>query len=101
MTDNPQTPDLTITPSSGTSGASPASGPTNEEGQQTVRGTVCPTNERAATIRISRQTKDDKKRIKDLERDLARKEKALAETAALIILRKKAKAIRGRAGEDE
>jgi hypothetical protein len=72
-----------------------------EEGQQTVRGTVCPTNERAATSRITRETKDDKKRIKDLERDLARKEKALAEAAALIILRKKAEAIWGRAGEDE
>jgi len=45
--------------------------------------------------------RDDKKRIKDLERDLARKEKALAEAAALIILRKKAEAIWGRAGEDE
>ena len=33
--------------------------------------------------------------IKDLERDLARKEKALAETAALLVLRKKAAAIWG------
>jgi len=57
--------------------------------------------ERAATSRITRETKDDKKRIKDPERDLARKEKALAEAAALIILRKKAEAIWGRAGEDE
>ena len=57
--------------------------------------------ERAATSRITRETRDDKKRIKDLERDLARKEKALAEAAALIILRKKAEAIWGRAGEDE
>ena len=30
--------------------------------------------ERAATSRITRETKDDKKRIKELERDLARKE---------------------------
>jgi len=57
--------------------------------------------ERAATTRITRETRDDKKRIKDLERDLARKEKALAEAAALIILGKKAEAIWGRAGEDE
>lgn len=57
--------------------------------------------ERAATTRITRETRDDKKRIKALERDLARKEKALAEAAALIILRKKAEAIWGRAGEDE
>ena len=41
------------------------------------------------------------KRIKELERDLARKEKALAEAAALMILRKKAEAIWGRGGEDE
>ena len=57
--------------------------------------------ERAATSRITRETKDDKKRIKELERDLARKEKALAEAAALMLLRKKAEAIWGRAGEDE
>lgn len=57
--------------------------------------------ERAATTRITRETRDDKKRIKALERDLTRKEKALAEAAALIILRKKAEAIWGRAGEDE
>jgi transposase len=31
----------------------------------------------------------DKKRIKALEKELARKEKALAETAALLVLRKK------------
>ena len=57
--------------------------------------------ERAATSRITRETKDDKKRIKELERDLARKEKALAEAAALMLLRKKAEAIWGRGGEDE
>ena len=37
----------------------------------------------------------EKKRIKELERELRRKEKALAETAALLILRKKADAIWG------
>lgn len=40
----------------------------------------------------------DKKRIKCLEVDLRRKERALAETAALLVLRKKANAIWG---EDE
>lgn len=44
--------------------------------------------------------KDDGKRIKELERELIRKEKALAETAALLVLRKKARAIWGDA-EDE
>lgn len=41
------------------------------------------------------QTKADRKRIKQLEKELLRKEKALAEAAALIILRKKAQAIWG------
>jgi len=40
-------------------------------------------------------TKDEKKRIKELERDLARKDRALAETAARLVLRKKASAIWG------
>ena len=40
----------------------------------------------------------DKKRIRQLERELLRKEKALAEAAALLVLRKKAAAIWG---EDE
>lgn len=58
--------------------------------------------ERAATSRIARETRDDKKRIQQLERELARKEKALAEAAALMILRKKVDAIWGRKdGEDE
>ena len=39
------------------------------------------------------QSKQDKKQIKDLERELVRKEKALAETAALLVLRKKFNAL--------
>lgn len=42
----------------------------------------------------------NQKRVKSLEKELARKEKALAETAALLVLRKKANAIWG-PGEDE
>ena len=38
-----------------------------------------------------RQTRDDKRRIKELERELRRKDKALAETAALLVLRKNKK----------
>jgi len=58
--------------------------------------------EKTASNRIARETKDDKKRIRELERELARKEKALAETAALMVLRKKAEAIWGPAeGEAE
>ena len=58
--------------------------------------------ERVASSRIARETRDDNKRIQQLERELARKEKALAEAAALMILRKKVDAIWGRKdGEDE
>lgn len=46
------------------------------------------------------QSKEDKKRIRQLEKDLSRKEKALAEAAALLILRKKAQAIWGDEAED-
>ena len=41
------------------------------------------------------QSKTDRKRIKQLEKELLRKDKVLAEAAALIILRKKAQAIWG------
>jgi transposase len=43
---------------------------------------------------------EEQKRIKDLERELKRKEAALAETAALLVLRKKANALWGGEGED-
>ena len=46
------------------------------------------------------QTKHDRRRIKELERELRRKEKALAEAAALLVLSKKVEAIFNR-GEDE
>ena len=46
------------------------------------------------------QAKEDRKRIRQLEKDLQRKEKALAEAAALLILRKKAQAIWGDKEED-
>lgn len=46
----------------------------------------------------ARLSREDRKRMRELERELARKEKALAETAALLTLRKKAAAIWG--GED-
>jgi transposase-like protein len=51
--------------------------------------------DRASTARLGQATKEEKKRIKGLERDLARKDRALAETAALLVLRKKASAIWG------
>ena len=44
--------------------------------------------------------REDKRKIRKLESELRRKEKALAETAALLVLRKKARAIWGEE-EDE
>ena len=52
-------------------------------------------------VRASPQaTRQDRKRIKELERELLRKDRALAETAALLVLSKKVSAIFHR-GEDE
>ena len=56
--------------------------------------------DRTQNKNLQQARKADRKRIKDLERDLQRKEKALAETAALLVLEKKLEAIWGR-GEDE
>ncbi len=44
---------------------------------------------------LKTEQKTSQKRIKELERELQRKEKALAETAALLVLRKKVQAIWG------
>jgi transposase-like protein len=55
--------------------------------------------DRASSARLGQATKEEKKRVKDLERELALKDRALAETAALLVLRKKAQAIWGD-GED-
>jgi transposase len=46
------------------------------------------------------QTGDARKRIKELERDLRRKDKALAETTALLVLSKKFEAILQRDEEE-
>ena len=46
------------------------------------------------------QRRDAKKRIKELERDLRRKDRALAETTALLVLSKKLEAILQRDEEE-
>ena len=51
--------------------------------------------------RSRQERKAEQKRMKKLERELRRKDKALAETAALLTLSKKAEAIWGRNEEDE
>lgn len=55
--------------------------------------------DRTQNQRLKDHRKADEKWIKELEQELNRKEKALAETAALWVLRKKAEAIWGK-GED-
>ena len=59
-------------------------------------GAAGPEEERASP----NQTKQDRRRIKELERDLRRKNAALAETTALLVLSKKLEAIFQK-GEDE
>ena len=39
------------------------------------------------------EARQDRRRVKELERELHRKDKALAETAALLVLAKKMKAV--------
>jgi transposase-like protein len=51
--------------------------------------------DRQANQTLKNEQKNSQKRIKELERELQRKEKALAETAALLVLRKKVEAIWG------
>ena len=46
------------------------------------------------------QTKQARRRIKELERELRRKDKALAETAALLVLSKKMEAIFNKGGDE-
>lgn len=51
--------------------------------------------------RLNKELKCKSKEIRDLEKELQRKEKALAETAALLVLRKKINAIWGTEKEEE
>lgn len=56
--------------------------------------------DRQQTQQLNAARKADQQRLKALERELRKKEKALAETAALLVRSKKAEAIWG-TGEDE
>lgn len=47
---------------------------------------------------LKKRCKDDRQKIAVLERELRRKEKALAEASALLVLRKKVQAIWGASG---
>jgi transposase len=54
----------------------------------------------ASTQRPASQAKEDRLRIQQLERDLRRKNAALAETAALLVLSKKMEAIFNKGGDE-
>lgn len=51
-------------------------------------------------LKLEEDLQEEKRRTKKLEKELRQKEKALAETAALLVLRKKAQAIWGDLKED-
>lgn len=58
-------------------------------------------NVKENNTRANKELREIKKEKEKIENDLARKEKALAETAALLVLRKKANAILGTDEEEE
>jgi transposase-like protein len=55
----------------------------------------------AALASTPRRPRGESQRVRELERELARKDKALAETAAIIVLQKKVAALFGEAGDDD
>lgn len=58
-------------------------------------------NERERNVKAGKELREERKAREKLEKELARKEKALAEAAALLVLRKKANAIWGTEEEDD
>lgn len=57
--------------------------------------------EKAVKTKVGKELREERKKTERLEKELARKDKALAETAALLVLRKKANAIWGTEEEEE
>lgn len=51
--------------------------------------------DKQANIKLKSEQRTNRKRIRNLEKELHRKEKALAEAATLLVLQKKAQAIWG------
>jgi transposase-like protein len=68
--------------------------------QQWKRDATAALGEPSEAGASAQEVREDRKRIKELERDLRRKDKALAEAAALLVLSKQMEAI-FRRGEDE
>ena len=58
-------------------------------------------SERERNSKAGKELREERKEREKLEKELARKEKALAEAAALLVLRKKANAIWGTEDEDD
>lgn len=58
-------------------------------------------NSKAQQQALQKQTREDKASIKALKKELRRKDKALAETTALLVLRKKLRAFYGEEPEDD
>ena len=65
--------------------------------QAFIRGNADTKDQKQSQVTERRK---DKKHIQQLERELRRKDKALAETAALLVLAKKARAIWGEPEDD-
>ena len=57
--------------------------------------------EKEKNSKAGKELREERRQKEKLEKELRRKEKALAETAALLVLRKKADAIWGRDEEDD
>ena len=72
----------------------------HEEDLVRLRDEVCNAAVTGLAPRREKGTAAEQKRIKELERQLKRSQAALAETAALLVLRKKAVALWGEEGDD-
>ena len=69
--------------------------------EQWKQNAVVALNETPQERASPQETRDSRKRIKELERDLQRKDRALAETTALLVLSKQLQAIFRSRDEDE
>ena len=66
-----------------------------------IRPVVFRGDYKASEKELKSVTKKDRKKVAELEKELARKEKALAEAAALLVLRKKYNALFNEDPEDD
>lgn len=57
--------------------------------------------EKASNLKANKELREERREKEKLAKELQRKEKALAEAAALLVLRKKADAIWGKEEEDD